>query len=119
MGSEICIAKMSSFKFDQKVNASEDFHKQRQVTDIFSIDVNKVVLSDVVSCNNGKERPYIVDYQVERRTMIPLFIKTPKNILSYGVSQYDRNLAHTVSFIVSEVLVWVLHYRNIYNKIGS
>ena len=45
---------MSSFKFGQIKVASKDFHNQRQITDIFTIDVSKMVLSDKVSCNNGK-----------------------------------------------------------------
>ena len=32
----------------------------------------------------------------------PPFIKTPENIFSYGVSQYDKNAAYTMSFNVSE-----------------
>ena len=31
----------------------------------------------------------IVGYQVDGETIIPLFIKKPKNIFIYGVSQYD------------------------------
>ena len=42
------------FKFGQKEVTAKDFCKQRQITDIFTIDVNKVVLSDKVSCNNGR-----------------------------------------------------------------
>ena len=53
------------FKFGQIVVASKDFHKQRQITDIFAIDVDKVVLSDKMPCNNGKDWRYIVGYQVE------------------------------------------------------
>ena len=53
---------MSSFKFGQIEVASKDFHKERQITDISTIDVNKVVLSDKVSCNNGKDWRYIVGY---------------------------------------------------------
>ena len=74
------------FKFGQIEVASKDFHKQRQITDIFTIDVNKVVLSDKVPCNNGKDWRYIVDYQVDGETIIPLFVKTPKNLFRYGVS---------------------------------
>ena len=81
------------FKFGQIEVAFKDFYKQRQITDIFTIDVNKVVLSDKVACNNGKDWRYIVGYQVDGETIIPLFIKTPKNIFSYGVSQYDQNSA--------------------------
>ena len=38
------------FKFGQKeVITAKDLHKQRRITDIFMIDVNKVVVSDKVS----------------------------------------------------------------------
>ena len=88
-------------KFGQKEVTTKDFYGQRQITDIFTIHINKVVVSDKVSCNNGKDCPYIVGYQVDRE-LIPLFIKTLKNIFNYGVSQYDKNSAYTMSFNVSE-----------------
>ena len=65
------------FKFGQIEVASKDFHKQIQITDVFKIVANKLVLSDKVSCNNGKDWWYIVDYQVDGKTIISLFIKTP------------------------------------------
>ena len=43
------------FKFGQIEVVSKDFQKQKQITDIFMIDVSKVVLSDKVPCNNGKD----------------------------------------------------------------
>ena len=78
------------FTFGQKEITNKDFYRQRKITVIFTIDVNKVVVSDKVSCNNGKDCRYIVGYQVDE-AVIPLFIKTPKNIFSYGVSQYNKN----------------------------
>ena len=93
-------------KFGQKEVTTKDFYEQRQITDIFTIDVNKLVISDKVPCNNGKDCRYIVSYQVDW-VLIPLFIKTPKNIFSYGVSQYDKNSAYTVSFNVSGEKGWV------------
>ena len=72
------------FKFCQKEVTAKDFYRHRQITDIFTIDVNKVVVSDKVSYNNGKDCRCIVGYQVDE-ALIPLFIKTPKNILSYSV----------------------------------
>ena len=83
------------FKFGQKEVTTKDFYGQRQITDIFAIDVNKLVVSDKVPCNNGKGCRYIVGYQVDG-ALIPLFIETPKNIFSYGVSQYDKNSAYTM-----------------------
>ena len=75
-------------KFSQKEVTTKDFYGQRQITDIFTFDINKVVVSDKVTCNNGKDCHYVVGYQADRALM-PLFIKTPKNRLSYGVSEYN------------------------------
>ena len=64
---------------------------------------HKVVLSDKGSCNNGKDRRYIVGYQVDEETIISMFIKTFKSIFSYGVSQHEKSSAYTMSLNVSEV----------------
>ena len=105
-------------KFGQKEVTTKDFYGQRQITDIFTIDVNKLVISDKVPCNNGKDCRYIVGYQADG-ALIPLFIKTPKNVFSYGVSQYDKNSAYTMSFNVSEEKEWVSQYKKIWNEVES
>ena len=105
-------------RFGQKVVTSKDFCGQRQLTDIFTMDLNKLVVSDKVPCNNGKDCRYIVGYQVDE-ALIPLFIKTPKNIFSYGVSQYDKNSAYTMSFNVFEEKEWISQYKKIWNEVGS
>ena len=64
-------------KFGQKEVTTKDFYGQRQITGIFTIDVNKVVVSDKVPCNNRKDCRYTVGYQVDGGLM-PLLIKTPK-----------------------------------------
>ena len=69
------------FKFGQKEVTTKDFYGQRQITDIFAINVNKLVVSDKVPCNNGKGCRIIVGYQIDG-ALIPLFIKTPKNVFS-------------------------------------
>ena len=40
------------FKSGQKEVTTKDFYGQRQITDIFKIDVNKLVISDKMPCNN-------------------------------------------------------------------
>ena len=105
-------------KFGQKEVTTKDFYGQRQITDIFMIDVNKLVVSNKVSCNNGKDCHYIVGYQVDG-ALIPLFVKMPKNIFSYGVSQYAKNSAYTMSFNVSEAKEWVSQYKKIWNEVES
>ena len=105
-------------KFGPKEVTTKDFYGQRQITDLFTIDVKKVVVSDKVPCNNGKDCHYIVGYQANE-ALAPLFIKTPKNIFSYGVSQYDKNSAYTMSFNVSEAKEWVSQYKKIWNEVES
>ena len=105
-------------KLGQKEVTDKDFYGQTQITDIFTIDLNKVVVSDKVPCNNGKDCRYIVGYQADE-ALIPLLIKMPKNIFSYGVSKYDKNSAYTMSFIVSEEKEWVTQYKKIWSEIES
>ena len=105
-------------KFGLKEVTTKEFYGQRQITDIFMIDVNRVVVFDKVSCNNGKDCCYIVGYQVDE-ALIPLFFKTPKNIFSYGMSQYNKNSAYTMSFNASEEKEWVARYKKIWNEVES
>ena len=58
------------FKFAQKEVTAKNFYRQRQITDIFTMDVNKVVVSDKVSCDNGKDCHYIVGYQVNEALIL-------------------------------------------------
>ena len=55
-------------RFGQKEVTTKDFYGQRQINYIFMIVVNKLLVSDKVSCNNGKDCRYIVDYQVDGGT---------------------------------------------------
>ena len=82
------------------------------------IDVNKALVCDKMSCYNGKNYRYIADYQVDK-ALIPLFIKTPKNIFGYGVSQNDKHSVSTMSFNVSEEKQWVSQYKKIWNEVES
>ena len=104
------------FKFSQKEVTAKDFYRQTQITDLFTIDISKVVVSDKVPCNNGKDCCYIVGYQVDE-ALIPLSIKTSKNIFSYGVSQHDKNSAYAMSFNVFEAREWVLQCNKIWNEV--
>ena len=106
------------FKFGQKEVTSKDFYGQRQITDIFTIDVNKLVISGKVPFNNGKDCRYIVGYQVDG-VLVLLFIKTPKIYINYGVSQYDKNSAYTMSFNISEEKEWVSQYKKTWNEVES
>ena len=77
-----------------------------------------MVVSDKVSCNDGKGCHYIVGYQIDEAA-IPLFIKTPENIFSYDVSQYHKISAFTISFNVSEAKEWLSQYKKIWKEVES
>ena len=111
---------MSIFKFGQMNIASKDFYKHKQVTDLATMDIRKVSVSDKVSCNNGKDWKYVIGYQHEN-TIIPLLVKTPKNVFSYGVSRYDKNAAYTMSFNVGEErnVNCLNYYKNIWKEVES
>ena len=51
-------------KFVQKEVITKYFHGPRQITNIFTIDVDKFVVSIEVPCKNGKGYRYIVGYQL-------------------------------------------------------
>ena len=70
-------------------------------------------------CNNGKDCCYIIVGYEADGALIPLFIKTPKNLFSYGVSQYDKNFTYTMSFNVSGEKEQVAQYKNIWNEVES
>ena len=102
-------------KFGQKEITTKGFYGQRQITDLFTMDVNKLVVSEKVLCNNGKDCRYVVGCQVSE-VLIPWFIKTPKNKFSHGVSQYDKNSAYARSFNFSEEETWRTQCKKIWNE---
>ena len=110
---------MSCFKFGQKEVTTKDFYGQIQITDIFTINVNKLVLSKKVPCNNVKDYRHIVGYHVDEEEIISLFIKTFKNIFNYGVSWYDKHSTYRMSFNVSEEKEWVSQFKRIWNEVES
>ena len=103
-------------KSGQKEVTTKDFYGQRQITDIFTIDINKVVVSAKVPCNNGKDCRYIVGYQVDG-ALTPLFINAPRDIFSYGVSQYEKNSTYEMSFNGSSG--WTSQYKKIWIEVES
>ena len=42
-------------KFGQKQITTKDFYGQKQITDLFMINVKKLMVSDKVLCYNGKD----------------------------------------------------------------
>ena len=104
-----------SFKFGQVSVSSKDFYKRKQFTDLFSLDYDKVVVSDPIQYNNGKDKRYVIWYETSNG-IIPLYIKTPKNVFSNGVRQYGENSAYTMSFDLNAYKDWVEKYKLVWDR---
>jgi len=101
-------------KFGQIEIASKNFYSDYQV--INDIDLDKIRISEGVTANNHDMR-YTLGYEVKTGKIIPLFIKTPKNCSSNGVSQYNENSAWKMGFNVSEEPAWVKKYESVWEKV--
>ena len=56
---------MFNFEFGLIVVPFTDFHKQTHVNHTLTINLNKLVFSDKVSCNYGKNLRWIIGCQVD------------------------------------------------------
>ena len=79
-----------SFKFGDISVVSKEFYSKYQVTDIFSIDLRCIVITEGIQCNRQDMR-YIIGYKEGPNKVIPLYVRTPKNCWSSGVSRYNEN----------------------------
>jgi len=100
-------------KFGQVSVASKDFHSTYEVTN--NIDFDKITLCEGVVANKADTR-YTIGYEKEPGKIIPLYIKTPKNCWSSGVSRYNENAAWKMGFNVSEDSTWLKMYEMIWKK---
>lgn len=103
-----------SLKFGQIELASKDFNSAYQVTD--DVDLEKVRVSEGVVANKHDAR-YTIGYEVEPGKITPLYIKTPKDCISSGVSQYNESSPWKMGFNVGEDESWVKRYKAVFTKV--
>lgn len=101
-------------KFGQIEIACKDFYSTYQVTD--AIDLEKIVVSDGFTANKQDTR-FTIGYEVAPGKIIPLFIKTPKNCSSNGVSRYSENSAWKMGFTVGGEEAFVEKYTSIWERV--
>ena len=103
-------------KFSQVSVASKDFHSAYQATG--KIDFDKITLSEGSVANKNDTR-YTIGYEAESGKVVPLYIKTPKNCWSSGISRYNENSAWKMGFKVSEDPSWMKTYEMIWKKVSE
>ena len=101
-------------KFGQIEIASKEFNSVYHIAK--DVDVEKIRISDGVVTNKHDMR-HTIDYEMETGKIVPLYIKTPKDCLSSGVSQYNESSPLKMGFDVSDVEVWMSEYRSIWRTI--
>ena len=102
------------YKFGQIEIASKEFNSEYKLTSI--VDLEKIRVSEGVVANKHDTR-YTIGYEVELGQIVPLYIKTPKDCVSSGVSRYNKNSPWKMGFNVGEDEAWVRQYERIWKKV--
>ena len=101
-------------QFGQKSAESKDFYKNKRITN--TVDHDKIVVSKSIPCNEGKDQCYTVGYE-DGDEIVPLYIKTPPKVFSYGITQYSKNSAWKMGFNLKDHEEWVNDYRKIWKAV--
>ena len=102
---------MSIFKFGQQNVSSEDFYKVIPV-DYSTLNVANIVVSEPITCAKTGSR-YMVGYKIDDK-IVALRIKTPKNIYSFGVDQYNIGAPWNMGFDLEDHEEWLEKYVKIW-----
>ena len=102
------------YKFGQIEIETKKFNSEYQVQK--DVDLEKIRVSKGIAANKHDTR-YIIGYETEPGTIVPLYIKTPRNCLSSGVSRYNEDSPWKMGFNVSDDEAWVKDYEAIWASI--
>ena len=107
---------MSFYKFAQVTISSKQFY-EAGVIDIKTLNVDNIQVSDHI-LDNKKGKRYIIGYNIEGK-IVALRIKTPKNVYSYGVSQYSETSKWCMSFNLEGRDEWIEKYKKIWEVVEA
>ena len=103
-----------SYKFGQTTVSAKEFNRVKQITDISWLILDNIVVADPVDSEDDQR--YIIGYKTPD-AIIPLYVKTPKNVFSNGVTQYKAKSPWTMGFDVGDHDEWVAQYRKIWARV--
>ena len=102
------------YKFGQVQILSKDFNTEYKVAE--HVDLEKIRISEGVVANKHDTR-YTIGYETEQGKIVPLYMKTPKDCVSSGVSRYNESSPWKMGFNVGEDEVWIRQYEAISKKV--
>ena len=109
VGVRKCIINM--LKFGEIEIESKKFKSVYQVQK--DVDCGKIRIGEGVAANEHDTR-YTIGYETEPGVIVPLYVKTPKDCLSSGVSRFNEASPWNMGFNVSEDEAWVKDYEAIW-----
>ena len=107
---------MSFYKFGQVTVSTKEFY-EAVVIDIKTLNIDNILVSDPL-LDNKKGKRYIVGYNIAGK-IVALRIKTPKNVYSYGVSQYSETSKWCMSFNLEGRDEWLEKYKKIWEVVEA
>ena len=107
---------MSFYKFGQVTVSSKEFYEAIDI-DIKTLNIDNILVSDPI-LDNKKGKRYIIGYNIEGK-IVALRIKTPKNVYSYGVSQYSETSKWCMSFNLEGHGEWIEKYKKIWEAVEA
>ena len=102
------------YKFGQIEIESKKFNSVYEVQNL--VDLEKIRVSEGVVANKHDVR-YALGYEVEPGTIVPLYIRTPKDCLSSGVSRFNESSPWKMGFNVSRDDVFKEQYEGIWWRV--
>ena len=80
------------------------------------VDLERIRVSEGVVVN-GADTRFIVGYEEDLGRIVPLYIKTPRDCLSSGVSRYNEASPWKMGFDVGKNEAWICQYEGIRSKV--
>ena len=102
------------YKFGQIEIESKKFNSIYEVQK--DINFERICLSEGVVANKHDTR-FTVGYEVEPGRIVPLYVKTPGDCMSSGISRYNEVSSWKMGFNVSEDEAWICQYEAIWRKV--
>ena len=73
-------------QFGQKSVESKDFYRTKKITNISTLDHDKIVVSNSIPCNKGKDQRYVVRYEDGDKIVASLHQDTSKGVQLWSFS---------------------------------
>ena len=93
----------------------KSFNTVYELTNIFDVDLERVIFSAPVICNKNDER-YVIEYKIMDGNIVPLYVKFPITCYTNRVSRYNENSTWKMGLDISHDKEWMKMYKAIWKE---